>query len=109
MNISSLSSNKQALTLLITAAVAFVYALVVSQFLLAGIIFVGMIAALFVPAGASGSQARELEERIAKVVIDAADGKLEGRITRIPDDGSTLSSLAWAVNDMLDQVEAFMR
>ena len=95
--------------LLLTAAIAFVYALVVSQFVLAAIVAVGTIVAFFIPAGGSKAKAGELEERIAKVVLDAADGKLEGRITHIPNDNSTMSELAWAVNDMLDQVEAFMR
>ena len=109
MNLSSLFNNKQALAFLSTAVVAFVYALVVSQFVLAAIVAVGTLFSFFMPAGSSNTKAGELEERIAKVVFDAAKGKLEGRITHIPDDNSTMSELAWAVNDMLDQVEAFMR
>ena len=51
----------------------------------------------------------QLTQQIMKVVIDAADGNLEGRVTNIPDDGSENSKFAWAVNDLLDQTEAFMR
>jgi len=46
---------------------------------------------------------------MTKVVVDAANGHLEGRITDIPDDGSENSRFAWAINDLLDQTEAFMR
>ncbi len=109
MNLSSLFKNKQSLVLILTAAVAFVYALAVSEFVLAAILFVGMLVAFFVSSTAQNSKAKELEERITKTVVDAANGKLEGRITHIPEDGSMISELAWAVNDMLDQVEAFMR
>ena len=109
MNSSSLFNNKQSLTLLLTAVVAFVYALIVSQFVLAAIVVVGALAAFVMPAGRNSAKSTELERRITKIVVDAAEGKLEGRITHIPNDDSTMSELAWAVNDMLDQVEAFMR
>ena len=110
MNSSSLFNNdKRSLVLSLTAVIAFIYALVVSQYVLAAIVAVGVLVAFFMPAGKGDAKAGELEKRIAKVVVDAADGKLEGRITHIPNDNSTVSELAWAVNDMLDQVEAFMR
>ena len=51
----------------------------------------------------------QLTSDMMKVVIDAAKGNLEGRVTNIPDDGSQNSKFAWAVNDLLDQTEAFMR
>ena len=51
----------------------------------------------------------QLTQQMMKVVIDAADGNLEGRVTNIPDDGSQNSKFAWAINDLLDQTEAFMR
>jgi len=51
----------------------------------------------------------QLTQDMMKVVIDAANGDLEGRVTRIPDDGSENSKFAWAINNLLDQTEAFMR
>jgi len=51
----------------------------------------------------------QLTAQMMKVVIDAADGDLEGRVTNIPDDGSENSKFAWAINNLLDQTEAFMR
>ncbi len=51
----------------------------------------------------------ELHNEIIKVLKNAADGKLSGRITGIPNDGSNESAFAWTINDVLDQLEAFMR
>ena len=51
----------------------------------------------------------QLMQQMMQVVIDAADGNLEGRVTNIPDDNSQNSKFAWAINDLLDQTEAFMR
>ena len=109
MNLSSLFNNKQSLVLTLTAAVVFLYALAAAEVVVAAIAAAGLLLSLFMPAGSGSAKQNDLQERIAKVVVDAADGKLEGRITGIPDDNSTMSELAWAVNDMLDQVEAFMR
>jgi methyl-accepting chemotaxis protein len=44
-----------------------------------------------------------------KVLKEAAQGHLEGRVCHIPEDGSTEAKFAWALNDVLDQLEAFMR
>ena len=51
----------------------------------------------------------DIHERVIKVLKDAANGKLSGRITNIPNDNSKESAFAWTVNDVLDQLEAFMR
>lgn len=49
-----------------------------------------------------------LVAQITKVVTGAALGHLESRITHIDPD-HPLHDSAWAINDMLDQMEAFMR
>lgn len=49
-----------------------------------------------------------LIERIESVVNDAAKGILEGRITSI-DPQAPYAGLAWSFNNLLDQVEAYMR
>ncbi len=46
---------------------------------------------------------------MVKVLKDAAKGNLEGRVTHIPNDNSEDAEFAWALNDVLDQLEAFMR
>ncbi|MBN2816480.1 MAG: CZB domain-containing protein [Campylobacterales bacterium] len=51
---------------------------------------------------------KDLFTSLVKVIKDAANGKLEGRVTGISDD-DPLGEAAWALNNMLDQTEAFMR
>lgn len=46
--------------------------------------------------------------KIESVLTDASQGGLEGRITSI-DEHSPYKSLAWSFNNLLDQVEAYMR
>ncbi len=55
------------------------------------------------------SDSDALFAQMTRVIKAAAKGDLEGRVTHIPDDGSQMSEFAWALNDMLDQTEAFMR
>ncbi|MEY4505384.1 MAG: hypothetical protein RL154_1685, partial [Pseudomonadota bacterium] len=47
-------------------------------------------------------------DKIHFAVKNASEGKLEDRITSIKDTGR-LAKTAWAINDLLDQVESFMR
>ena len=51
---------------------------------------------------------RKLFENLINVLKDASKGKLEARITSIPAN-EPLGEAAWALNNMLDQTEAFMR
>ena len=51
---------------------------------------------------------RDLFNTLVSVLQDVSDGKLESRITGIPE-SDPLAKAAWAVNNMLDQTEAFMR
>ena len=57
----------------------------------------------------NNTNSSQLTSDMMKVVIDASKGNLEGRVTHIPDDDSDNSKFAWAINDLLDQTEAFMR
>ncbi len=50
----------------------------------------------------------ELLERLNAVTADVAKGIASRRVTHIPED-NRLSEVAWHVNDMLDQLEAFFR
>ncbi len=109
MSLSSLFKNKQSLILLITAFFVFVYALIVAEYIVAGIVAGGMFLSLFFSSSSSRCDNMELKKAINRVIVDAANGKLEGRITHIPDDNSSDAILAWGINDLLDQVEAFMR
>ena len=51
---------------------------------------------------------KELFHKLLSVVKDASVGKLDSRVTGIPENDS-LGEAAWAINNMLDQTEAFMR
>ncbi|MDQ1298863.1 MAG: hypothetical protein QG558_1402 [Campylobacterota bacterium] len=51
----------------------------------------------------------QIQDVIISVLKDAANGKLSGRVTGIPNDNSKESAFAWTINDVLDQLEAFMR
>lgn len=55
------------------------------------------------------SRYNQIHEEAIAILKDVAAGKLSGRITHIPNDNSKESEYAWAINDALDQLEAFMR
>ncbi len=57
----------------------------------------------------TNKQGEGLRAKIIKLLDEASSGKLSGRITNIADDGSDEARIAWAVNDTLDQLEAFIR
>jgi len=47
-------------------------------------------------------------KRVATVIKDAEEGELSGRITHITE-GGELKELSWNINDLLDQLEVFMK
>jgi len=57
----------------------------------------------------SNKNSSQLTSEMMQIVMDAANGNLEGRVTNIPDDNSDEAKFAWAINSLLDQTEAFMR
>ncbi len=109
MNLSSPFKNNQTLLLLLALGGVSIYSLVVANYILAALLLVVIAISLFVPSGASVSSSNELTQTMQKVLKEAAAGKLEGRVTNIPDNDSVESQFAWALNDVLDQLEAFMR
>jgi len=50
-----------------------------------------------------------VKKQIVFLLKEIAKGNLNQRITNIPNDNSENSEVAWALNDVLDQLEAFMR
>ena len=107
MNLSSLFKDKRALTLLLFLTIATIYAFIIAQYILGAILVVGALLALFIPVEKANTS--QLTKSIYSVIHDATEGRLESRVTHIPNDGSDRANLAWALNDFLDQVEAFMR
>jgi methyl-accepting chemotaxis protein len=71
-------------------------------------IFLGMFAGSFFSGGKKLECDKNLYEKILDVTEHARRGDLEARITNI-NKKDPLSKVALGVNDMLDQVEAFMR
>ncbi len=108
MNTSSLFKNNQALVLFITLIGVGIYALITASYILAAAVLLIAIVSLFIPGSATAKNSNILD-KAEKVLTEAAQGKLEGRVTHIPNDNSRDARIAWAINDMLDQVEAFMR
>ncbi|MBC8237922.1 MAG: CZB domain-containing protein [Helicobacteraceae bacterium] len=108
MNLSSLFKNKQTLLLRATLLGVVIFGLLTSNYLLSALIFIICIVSWFTPSSTTVSSS-SLREQMYQVISEAAHGNLEGRVTQIPNDGSKDSSFAWAINDTLDQLEAFMR
>ena len=109
MNLSSLFKNKQILLLRATLFGVIIFGLLTQNYILSAIIFVICIAAWFIPSNANSKVSSNLQKQMFKVVMSASQGRLEDRVTNIANDGSQDSSFAWAINDTLDQLEAFMR
>ena len=108
MNLSSLFKNKQSLALFIGLSGVLFYGIFTASYTLAGLVFLLLILSIFIPSGAA-QESSQLINDMQKVLEDAAAGELEGRITNIPNDGSLHAKFAWSLNNLLDQVEAFMR
>lgn len=108
MNLSSLFNNKQSSLLFIALLAVAIYSGVVGEYIVLAIALASLTVSLFLQGGASTANSKILHDAHT-VLLEAAQGKLEGRVTHIPDDNSLESEFAWALNDVLDQVEAFMR
>ena len=107
MNLSSLFKNKQTFLLFVTLLGSAIYALVESNYIFAIVLVMAILISIFLPISAEKSS--DLIQRMQKVVDAAAKGDLEGRVTHIPKNNSEISKFAWSINNMLDQIEAFMR
>ena len=109
MNLSPLFKNKQTLILAITLLAVSIFGIVSSNYILSVITLVVLIISIFIPSTLAPTQGSKLINDMQKVLENAAAGNLEDRITNIPDDNSDISRRAWAINDVLDQLETFMR
>ena len=104
MNLSLIFKNKQTLFYIVFGLIA---VLVVSlNSLLYGALLLGlMIVGIFIPVE---NNENELFEQINSIMAQGADGKLEERVVNIPVD-SKYFNIAWSYNNLLDQIEAFIR
>ncbi|MBA3026098.1 MAG: chemotaxis protein [Sulfurimonas sp.] len=108
-NLLSLFKNSQSLLLFVALFAVAVFGLATSSFILAGAVVLVLILTVFIPAESNTDDSSKVMQSIQSVLRDAALGKLESRVTNIPHNDSPESKFAWNVNDVLDQLEAFMR
>jgi len=109
MNLSSLYNNKQSLVLAIALVTIAVYSGVVGSYVVLALSLAGIIIALLLQGSSTASSTNRVMQETQRAMESAAQGDLEDRVTNIPNDNSPQSQFAWALNDLLDQVEAFMR
>lgn len=109
MNISSLFKDNRTIVLFVSLVGAVVYSLFVAEYILAGVMIVALIISVVIPAKSANNSEGKIVNDIQRVLEKAALGSLEDRVTNIPDDNSLAATRAWALNDVLDQLEAFMR
>jgi methyl-accepting chemotaxis protein len=109
MNLSALFNNKQSLFLMASLLTVALYALIISHFVLAGIIFLALLVVLFLPSSSSNNNEDRLINDIHDVLVHASNGELEHRVVYINSKNEFRNQIAWALNDLLDQLEAFMR
>ena len=108
-NLSSLFKVKQTLLLVVALLAVIIYGAVIGQYILSALLFAVLIISVFIPGVSEESTDTKIIDAMQRVLRSAAAGKLEDRVTHIPNDNSSLSKRAWALNDVLDQLEAFMR
>ena len=95
--------------LLLAALGAFgIYFIFTQAFVAAGIAFVVVAVVIMMPASAQTSTDDTVVQKLQTVIDNAQRGQLEHRVSGIATD-HYLSEVAWGVNNLLDQVEAFMR
>ena len=109
MNTSSLFKDNRTILLFAALVGTAIYALFISEYALAGITIATLVIGIFIPSSKSDNSYDVIVGSIQRVLKNAALGNLEDRVTNIPDDNSLVSARAWALNDVLDQLEAFMR
>ncbi len=107
MNLSSTFKNKQTLYYALLCIVGIIVIALQLSIVLAAAALLLLIIGIFIPTQKEETE-HNLIEQMDKVVKEAGEGKLEGRITNIAAD-SKYFSIAWGYNNLLDQVEAFIR
>jgi len=108
MNLSSLFKNKQLLVLFIGLIGILIFGLLSSQYILSGLILLLLLISAFTSTS-QGETESKLTASMQRVLENAAKGNLQDRVTHIPTNNSIESKFAWTLNDVLDQIEAFMK
>jgi methyl-accepting chemotaxis protein len=108
MNLLSIYKDKRAAIAVGSLLLVTIYALVISQIMLAILIAIVVVVLHFMPASTSELSAK-LRDDVRRVIAAAAEGDLEQRIIHIHSPDKAQEDLAWSINNMLDQLEAFTR
>jgi methyl-accepting chemotaxis protein len=110
--LSSIYNTKQSLFLHLLLVGVLVYAVVTGAYILAAVLGVALLISIVLGMDESSGCDKifndELIRQVRDVLIKAGRGELSSRITNIPDT-HVMQSVAWGVNDLLDQTEQFMR
>jgi len=89
MNLLSLFKNKQSALLFVTLLAVAIFGFVSVNYILSIAVLTVLIISLFIPSDSADST-KELTDAMYKVLKNAAAGNLEGRITHIPNDNSSV-------------------
>ena len=108
MNLSLTFKNNQTLYFLAVALLTVLFVGFSYSILIGAVIFVLFLIGMFIPSVNNNSRDNELLVQMNRVIKNAGDGKLEDRITNIPQN-SQYFDIAWGYNNLVDQVETFMR
>ena len=110
--LSSIYKTKQTLALYVILLFIVVYFIVIDEFLIAGVLFIFMAITTLLSLRENETCEKIFNDPIVRqirdVLLKAGKGELSYRITHI-DDEHTMHDVAWGVNDLLDQVEQYMR
>ena len=106
MNSSSIFKNKQALYFIIVGLAISIFLALSDAFIPALVLFVLTILGLLIPAQTNNND--PLLQKMQHVIKNAGHGYLDDRVTNIPHDSSYFD-IAWGYNNLVDQVEAFIR
>lgn len=108
MNISSIFKSKQLLFFYVLFIIIIIMSIIHRDIVDGAVAMIAILIAPFIPSGTS-KQNMELDKAMNRVIQAAAEGDLEQRVTHIVSKNKEQEKMAWAMNDMLDQVEAYMR
>ena len=108
MNLSYLYKDKQRLFTLTLLGAIMALSLYQSSYITLALAVIAILA-LMLTHSSSTTINRELHRDITTVLKAAAEGDLNQRVTHIHSDDTNQLEQAWALNDMLDQFEAFVR
>ena len=112
MILSSVYKTKQTLALYVLGLMAVVYFAILGNLVVAGVVLGLLVATLFISLtdNAEGEKVFNdpLLRQIRDVLVKAGNGELSSRITHISETHA-MQGVAWGVNDLLDQVEQYIR